>query len=75
MFSTSRKKTKAKIRCIAIVITSTMESIIQNGNRTEIVMNYMIINTDDTNDFIEVNYPGHGCDNQDKGIGKAISYS
>lgn len=58
-----------------IVIVSNCTEIKQVGNRTEILMNYKLINVDDTSDFIEVNYPGHGCDNQDKGIGKAISYS
>lgn len=58
-----------------IVIVSDCIEINQVGNRTEIMMHYRLHNVDDFTDFIEVNYPGHGCDNQDKGIGKAISYS
>ena len=47
----------------------------QNGNRTECVMSVRFQNIDDRDDFMDVQTAGYGIDPQDKGPGKAISYS
>lgn len=45
------------------------------GNRTEVEMTVRFVNVDDPKDFIDVVTAGYGIDDQDKGIGKAISYA
>jgi len=47
----------------------------QVGNRTQMRMVVRFVNVDDKDDFIDVNSAGYGIDEQDKGPGKAISYS
>ena len=47
----------------------------QVGNRTQIHMSVRFVNIDDKDDFIDVTTGGYGIDDQDKGPGKAISYS
>lgn len=46
----------------------------QNGNRTELDMTVRFVNVED-GDFIDVASGGYGLDDQDKGVGKAISYA
>lgn len=58
-----------------ILITSSCKSILQDGNRTSVMMTVSFINIDNPLDRIEVDYPGYGIDPQDKGPGKAISYA
>lgn len=48
---------------------------IQCGNRTEVSLTVRFANVDNPNDFIDVPSLGFGCDNQDKGPGKAVSYA
>jgi hypothetical protein len=47
----------------------------QQGNRTECTMTVRFVNIDEPTDFIDVASAGYGIDDQDKGPGKAISYS
>jgi hypothetical protein len=47
----------------------------QVGNRTEMKLTVRFINVDDAQDYIDVVSAGYGIDDQDKGPGKAISYS
>lgn len=47
----------------------------QNGNRTQAVMTVRFQNIDDPSDHMDVITAGYGIDDQDKGPGKAISYS
>lgn len=47
----------------------------QNGNRTQAVMTVRFQNIDDPSDHMDVVTAGYGIDDQDKGPGKAISYS
>lgn len=42
---------------------------------TEVHVKYRIQNIDDVNDYIEVESNGTGVDTQDKGVGKAMTYS
>jgi hypothetical protein len=47
----------------------------QVGNRTQTRMAVRFVSIDDAKDFIDVLTAGYGIDDQDKGPGKAISYS
>lgn len=47
----------------------------QTGNRTEVTMTVRFVNIDEPDQFIDVPTAGYGIDDQDKGIGKAISYA
>ena len=47
----------------------------QNGNRTEVALTVRFVNIDNPADFFDVPSLGYGLDTQDKGPGKAISYS
>ena len=47
----------------------------QEGNRTQIDAAIRFVNIDNPTDFIDVRTCGYGIDPQDKGPGKAISYS
>ena len=47
----------------------------QSGNRTECAMTVRFVNIDDQHDFFDVETFGYGLDDQDKGPGKAMSYS
>lgn len=47
----------------------------QQGNRTHVQLKLRIVNIDDATDFIDVACLGYGCDSQDKGPGKAVSYA
>lgn len=47
----------------------------QIGNRTQMQMVVRFVNVDDPLDYIDVVTAGYGIDEQDKGPGKAISYS
>lgn len=47
----------------------------QDGNRTQVSLSVRFVNIDDPSDFIDVPSLGFGIDDQDKGAGKAISYS
>jgi len=50
-------------------------TFVQNGNRTEVLLKVRFVNIDRPSDFFEVPSFGFGCDSQDKGPGKAISYA
>lgn len=50
-------------------------TMVQNGNRTEVLMSVRFQNIDDREDFMDVMCGGFGIDTSDKGPGKAISYS
>ena len=50
-------------------------TIEQVGNRTQMAMTIRFVSIDDRTDFIDVVSAGYGIDDQDKGPGKAISYS
>ena len=47
----------------------------QQGNRTQVQLDLRFVNIDDKEDYIDVACLGFGCDNQDKGPGKAVSYA
>jgi len=51
-----------------------VEAHSQDGNRTVVDLSIAFINVDEPQDRIVIHAVGHGIDNQDKGIGKAVSY-
>lgn len=48
---------------------------IQELHRTRVDASFKWINIDEPKDFFEQSWSGYGCDNADKGPGKAISYA
>jgi hypothetical protein len=58
-----------------IVTTASVVDYKQDGNRTEVVAEVTFINADDRDDTLTIRGLGFGCDGQDKGPGKAVSYA
>jgi len=58
-----------------IIMIPVANEVKQDGNRTEVLATYRIINVDDPSDFVDVQSVGYGVDRQDKGPGKALSYA
>ncbi len=57
-----------------VVIPTVVEHTI-DGNRTVVNVEVNFVNADVPEDKITINSIGYGIDNQDKGIGKAVSYA
>ena len=57
-----------------VILTENIDRV-QNGNRCEVTVTYRIVNADDPNDFAIAQSCGAGISQQDKGEGKALSYS
>tara|TARA_R100000995_G_C3470986_1_gene118324 strand:- start:608 stop:1213 length:606 start_codon:yes stop_codon:yes gene_type:complete len=58
-----------------VVIIPTVEKHFIEGNRTTAIVKFSFINIDEPTDRFESYSVGFGIDNQDKGIGKAVSYA
>lgn len=58
-----------------ILAIPTVESMNQDGNRTEVHMLVTFTNIDDPKDSTAIRSVGFGIDSQDKGPGKAVSYA
>lgn len=58
-----------------IVMIPSVKELTQDGNRTLVNMEISFVNADKPEDKIVVNHYGYGIDQQDKGIGKAVSYA
>jgi hypothetical protein len=58
-----------------IVMTSSIVELNRDGNRTTLKVEVSFINADDPADKFSVFCYGDGIDQQDKGIGKAMSYA
>jgi hypothetical protein len=58
-----------------IMMVPTVKDCIQDGNKLTVTMEVSFVNIDDPDDRVTVEAMGMGIDNQDKGIGKAISYA
>ena len=72
---TVTKKLHGPLQRHGVIVTSDVVECSQDGNRTEIKLAVSFINIDDPKDVFTVHFYGHGVDQQDKGIGKAISYA
>lgn len=68
-------KAKDALVRVRVLAWPTMLEMSQGGNRTRVDVNLKFINIDDPSDFIESVAFAYGCDNQDKGPGKAYSYA
>ena len=58
-----------------IVVTPTVIDHTIDGNRTVVNVEVNFVNADIPEEKITINSIGYGIDNQDKGIGKAVSYA
>ena len=58
-----------------IVVTPTVIDHTIDGNRTVVNVEVNFVNADMPEEKITINSIGYGIDNQDKGIGKAVSYA
>jgi hypothetical protein len=58
-----------------LAVLPTVVARTQDGNRTEVDMEVLIVNVDNPEDTVTIKAFGYGIDNQDKGPGKAVSYA
>lgn len=58
-----------------VVMLPTVSELKQDGNRTTAKVDVTFVNIDNPEEKTTVTYWGYGIDNQDKGVGKAISYA
>jgi len=58
-----------------VTLIPSITEVLQEGNRTSVKMEFSWINIDDPKDCVINCCAGYGIDQQDKGIGKAISYA
>ena len=58
-----------------IVVYPIDQTIEKDGNITTTNTKYRMVNVDDPTDYVELASSGQGADTQDKGVGKAMTYS
>lgn len=58
-----------------ILVLPTVDTMKQDGNRTEVKLDVEFINIDQPEERIKITSIGFGIDPQDKGPGKAVSYA
>jgi hypothetical protein len=58
-----------------IVVFPIEQSVEKDGNITTTNTKYRMVNVDDPLDYIDLASSGQGADTQDKGVGKAMTYS
>lgn len=58
-----------------MVVFPIRQETTRNGNITHVDVQYRMVNVEDPDDFIEIVSCGDGADTQDKGSGKAMTYS
>ena len=58
-----------------LVVYPIRQDVTQNGIITTTNTVYRMVNVDDPTDFVELASSGQGADTQDKGVGKAMTYS
>lgn len=58
-----------------LVVYPVWQEVKKDGNITTTNTTYRMVNVDDPSDFIELASSGQGADTQDKGVGKAMTYS
>ena len=58
-----------------IVVFPIEQSVEKDGNITTTNTKYRMVNVDDPMDYIDLASSGQGADTQDKGVGKAMTYS
>ena len=60
---------------LGIVVYPVEQTVSKDGNITTTNTTYKMVNVEDPNDFIFLASSGQGADTQDKGVGKAMTYS
>lgn len=58
-----------------IVVYPVEQTVVKDGQITTTNTTYKMVNVDDPDDFVFVASSGQGADTQDKGVGKAMTYS
>lgn len=58
-----------------VVMLPSVSELKQDGNRTTAKVDVTFVNADNPSETFVVTHWGYGIDNQDKGVGKAISYA
>lgn len=58
-----------------LVVFPIKQTVEKDGNITTTNTEYMMVNTDNPEEFIILASSGQGADTQDKGVGKAMTYS
>ena len=58
-----------------LVVFPIKQDVVKDGNITTTNTTYRMVNVDDPTDYIDLASSGQGADTQDKGVGKAMTYS
>lgn len=58
-----------------LVVFPVEQTVVKEGNITTTNTTYKMVNTDNPDEFIFLASSGQGADTQDKGVGKAMTYS
>lgn len=58
-----------------LVVFPIKQDVVKDGNITTTNTTYRMVNTEDPTDYIDLASSGQGADTQDKGVGKAMTYS
>ena len=58
-----------------LVVFPIQQDVIKDGNITTTNTTYRMVNTEDPAEYIDLASSGQGADTQDKGVGKAMTYS
>ena len=60
---------------LGIVVYPYEQEVIKEGNITTTNTKYRMVNVEDPMDYVDLASSGQGADTQDKGVGKAMTYS
>lgn len=58
-----------------LVVFPIKQDVVRDGNITTTNTTYRMVNVEDPTDYIDLASSGQGADTQDKGVGKAMTYS
>ena len=58
-----------------LVVFPIKQDVVKDGNITTTNTTYRMVNTEDPTEFVDLASSGQGADTQDKGVGKAMTYS
>ena len=58
-----------------LVVFPIKQDVVKDGNITTTNTTYRMVNTEDPTEYIDLASSGQGADTQDKGVGKAMTYS
>lgn len=58
-----------------LVVFPIKQDVVKDGNITTTNTTYRMVNTEDPTEYVDLASSGQGADTQDKGVGKAMTYS